>query len=677
MVLEKISSFIRNGGRGCLNISSRLKHLQRPHLCKSSLAGTGCVNKLYLHSLCWGHRTTPIRISHPLFGQVFYIPHHSFCSEQGVIIPSKIEKKVRKRPFGGVNTDVLAWCSNIETLSAQAGSVTGNSIRDVRDGESITPAEIEATALDHLRSGHLSYSKTFLTIRFCILVKRYICHDLVEFLLTNSSKVLNSNSDSDTIAQLMFCVYINGGAPDFTFKEVENILENGLSNYSHMQALMILKAWNRCFKKFNSDKVMEHFWNHFCDCIDENQSISAASSHNEYVVLMYVKHIGPFEAVLRSTQQLDVIGNIGYHFPEGTHLGRFVPICKILTKARFYHQRFISRLIREIDHFVTEKSVHITERKKIISDLCLFLSQFCIVTKNDIPDDTCPFENLIKLYRVSRSTGKQSLLEYPILLVSDKGQKMKDQIYFQKGDPIINFAMGLAMAGKLPPEFLNDILLHTIAESSLGPRQIGLVENWDPVQLLILQAYAAIECPNYTGSKLSQKMVKRLEKYRENEVKSLPKYEYLQKLVWNAVCNLIMRRCIHYHYILPGLNQVIEIRLDEKNKPSSFNPVPYYKLPMEASTTRIAIVICNIRQTTCNGNDMMGRLSLQVRQLQKLRYTVITVPIMSRTSLMRRDAERVMTEFLQQELEQTCGVILQNVTIPRDNLAHLTGWNNL
>lgn len=30
--------------------------------------------------------------------------------------------------------------------------------------------------------------------------------------------------------------------------------------------------------------------------------------------------------------------------------------------------------------------------------------------------------------------------------------------------------MGLAMAGKLPPEFLNDILLHTIAESSLGKK---------------------------------------------------------------------------------------------------------------------------------------------------------------------------------------------------------------
>lgn len=555
---------------------------------------------------------------------------------------TKYKQDIKSRPYAGANRNVKYMCSLVWP-DDKRGNELGEKTR-------WTGPEIQDFAVKNFHT--LSYEQLMDIIAFCVKQKNFVCHNLLDYLLESVNNNFEKDTtvwDSKSVAQLMFCAFVYGYRRHNLFRQVEKHIEKHLSikqyEMSEMEAVMILCAYNRCSKQFTSVEVIRKFWSIWF-AYYHKMTKTSISSENKSHMYMFLRQMCHYTSHLNSLEQLQAIGNYGCHL----HLVEdHITVMQCLSTVRFYHAPFVDKVIQKIEELSKN---NVSVRVKTLAIFSEFVANYEL--QESKTDRHC-FDNLSKLFELSSGEAAMSANYFPKLAFDGGVQKGSKRILIDSEDRcIMRFALGMVMAGRIPQDLISILLGKGLDSSDLYPKD-----------LLLLQACVDIECPNYTGNRLSLPKFVSDKRVFQN-AKGLLKFKksdhnHLSKLVLTTVDSIVGEQLYHYHSLLPYGNEVIELRLDEERRPTKFVKLPYYRLTdtFKSSGTGIAILLHNRRQTTFNGGAPLGRLKTQRRHLRKLGYQVVEVPILSPEELRDAKAEQKMTGMLRQKLEQDCNVVLE------------------
>ncbi|OWF49941.1 uncharacterized protein LOC110451084 [Mizuhopecten yessoensis] len=580
---------------------------------------------------------------HPLSGCSIHRQFYLGCGESKQkkieqMCSKEVIKTIKCRPYAKVTEEMIFWCRKLWPEFKN-----NDWSKELKKRKKWTVKKIEDSAVRNFKT--LSYNQTMDTICFCVKFHSYICHDLLSVFLESVGSNMQKDSmvwDPKSVSQLMFCVFVYGYTSEPVFRQVEKGLENHLEEYSLFEAEMVLSAFKRCGMIFTSFTVIQTFWSlffRFCDL---------EPSHPQYTMpSMYLRQMSRYMSYLNSVEQLQAIGNYGCSVEKVECL---ITVIMCLSSAKFHHAKFVHHVIEQIENSTRRGS---SIRIKSLAILCEFVANYGL---DESETYTHCFDNLLTLYELSSDMAPMSKKYFPVLKVSSDGKRRSDHILHQSDDIFspLKLVTGMMIAGKFP----SAVISRCFSASARGNRKAFSFEEYG---LQLLQTCIDIEYPDYKGHQMTRFMLE--ETATDKLPKDLPSTQknYLQNLVWTSVKNIMDVNLVHNHKLLPYANKVMEIRLDEENRPTTFDPVPYHKLPstFKHSHIGIAILVYNKRQTTYNGGYPLGMLRLQKRHLKILGYNVIEVPVLSIKELKSDDAERNMTDMLRNKLEKDCNVVLE------------------
>ncbi|XP_033750356.1 uncharacterized protein LOC117334699 [Pecten maximus] len=222
-------------------------------------------------------------------------------------------------------------------------------------------------------------------------------------------------------------------------------------------------------------------------------------------------------------------------------------------------------------------------------------------------------------YDLNDLTGIHSYLEN--LFSASYSTHQTDHTYCRE------FFFGQVVVGRFSPLFIEYMKVH----SSKHLKEEFMNQNlWKRKMLsILLRVSMDIECPEVELKKIPQGMLE------SNMKASAPKstYQYIQQ-VTNCVNKMLEGRFTVCHTILPYIPKMLEIRLDNNNRPVSFTPTNYEDLLKEMknkqvlsrSGRRIAILLRSKSSflKTAKKHSIYDRPSgftiVSERQLQKLGY---------------------------------------------------------